>query len=437
MARMRSSVFTGLFVVALSVAAGAIALEGCGGSGDTTDFSTGNGGGDTDGSAGAAGGSAGSSGSAGAGGSSGAGGSAGAGGSSGAGGSAGAGGSGGAGGSAGAGGSSGAGGSAGAGGSGGAGGGDGGVTCPTNCPDGSYCDPTLGQCVSCTDTTRLVFGNPVKLGVSNGPGANQAFPRVQNDGQIWRMDYRYTEGNTNDQLATGGGYPFGSGTALSGAGINTSGVESGPLPLPPATPVPGVVGASTGYFLLFDSDRSGRREIYAAAGIGAATATAIPGAINQGSDDYHVAYAYKGASRFWWTSTRDFGGSTKTGLVSMDANGSTVVPVPIVLPLGCHTKTADLAPWVTPDGNLLFFHSQEWDPATGCQQTINGGQVRLYVVAVDPTTGLPLGTASEVTQIMNTSWRYQTPSLSPDMCALFFATDGGKNELDIYRATRM
>jgi hypothetical protein len=323
---------------------------------------------------------------------------------------------------------------------------DAGAACPT-CPDGSYCNPTTSQCVSCTDLSRFQFGAGTKIGASSGPGNNQVFPRAQSDGQGWRLLYRYTSPTNaaNSNIASSPNAPWASGTFPSGGGINTDALESGPLGLAPGTTVPGV--AANTYQVLFDrfsssGSGSGKRSIYAADGIDAGSATVLTGAINQGVDDYHVAYAYQTASpgpnRFYWTSTRPSSTGSVTALRTMPAGGGTVTTVAILMPSGCHSRTQDMAPWITPDGTRLLFHSQEQDQTASCGTPLYSGQQRLYWITVDPSTGAPAGgvKAVDLTGMVGGSGQFQTPSLTPDMCALLYASDGGGSDYDLFQATR-
>src|SRR5262249_41336469 len=92
-------------------------------------------------------------------------------------------------------------------------------TCP-QCKDTEDCNTQRQTCTPCTDLNRLVFGSPKKLAVSDGPGQNQAFPRVHLDGLVPRMVYQFESAANGTDLATSTEWVTTAGTPL--AQINSS-----------------------------------------------------------------------------------------------------------------------------------------------------------------------------------------------------------------------
>jgi len=100
---------------------------------------------------------------------------------------------------------------------------------------------------------------------------------------------------------------------------------------------------------------------------------------------------------------------------------------------GCNRRGSDATPWVTPDGLLLLFRSIEIDAA--CATQVDSSD--LWYARLDDQ-GQPLGPATAITDVNMAAWDDSDPTLSPDLCWLYYATDQGPPtfEYDVRRAPR-
>jgi hypothetical protein len=321
--------------------------------------------------------------------------------------------------------------------------GEGSAGCGT-CTDTQYCNPVTGRCTDCSDLSRLEFGPPdIILPVSNGPGNDQIFPRVGvTANQVEAMVYEYTDTvSTNTELASTTAWTTTQGTELP-TSINNS-LQSGPLLLPPGTSLFGATADPGSALLLYDNPASGKSQIWSAsAGTSGGTIALLQGNINvTGSENSHVAVALgaPNGGRVWWVTSRSIGPALIQGLVTMPLNNASapVVNVPLDGDNGCHCTDLDVEPWVTPDGSVLFFSCVENDPASGCNTTLDNGHKHLYRTSLDPSTGLQVpGTTAAISAANLLGHDDRTPSLSPNMCSLYFSSARRTTNFDILVSRR-
>jgi hypothetical protein len=93
---------------------------------------------------------------------------------------------------------------------------------------------------------------------------------------------------------------------------------------------------------------------------------------------------------------------------------------------------------VTADGTLLVFRSLPMDAEC---QPVDGAATDLYLAALQPSTGLPLAPAVAREEANDTGGESTEtdPSFSPDLCTLYFASDGGDAggfDFRLFRAAR-
>lgn len=324
--------------------------------------------------------------------------------------------------------SSGSGGAGGSGGSGGAAGGDAGHGCQP-CGSGEYCQVSTGKCVGCGDLSKLDFGPPEPLSaVNKNPAGGLRFPRVAGpDGSA--LVYVAA----NNTMTPAGRQIWFAPNPDSGFGARASDSSwsaSGPLFVQFD-----YVKSTTSHFLYdkVDTTGSGARDLYATE-LGSGTVQSsgsLGGPFNsaQGADDYSIAVA-PDVHRAWWMSDR--GNSGRQLLTfSWDPLG-TPQSVNLFDQNDCQRAGDDATPWVTPDGSVLLYSATRLD--AGCHPANSSRRV-LYWIKLDKTTGRPaFGTRGQ--PLLESDGADATdPSLSRDLCTLYYAADDGKG-FKLYRAPR-
>jgi len=85
-------------------------------------------------------------------------------------------------------------------------------------------------------------------------------------------------------------------------------------------------------------------------------------------------------------------------------------------------------------GTLLLFSNASLD---GDCKANDGGATDLFAAPLGKD-GLPLAAATALSSLNNTGGMSQEtdPSLSPDACAIYFASDNGTGDFDLYKAPR-
>lgn len=327
-------------------------------------------------------------------------------------------------------GAAGGGGTAGAGGTSGSSGTDGGTACSGDsaCGAGHYCGDD-SQCHDCGDTTSFHFGKPEALDHINSahPDDWLRYPRAVGDhGLIYTVEGVY--GWTRAIWVTD---DF---TSSAGAEASTSKDGNG-APLIAAPPASGALSTYNFYFDYAIPNTLNREIIGATIDSNGNTtqAAALPAPINDTNSNFSFALA-SSAGRAWWSSDR-VTGIFKYQLFTasvLGAGSATATQVSLTTaPANCPLDVADPSPWATPDGKLLLFDSSEH--YTDCNNT--NAPLDMFVARPD-SSGKVSQQAEEIDvdlQNINDS----QPSLSPDMCWLYFASDrNGAKSTRLYRAHR-
>jgi hypothetical protein len=317
-------------------------------------------------------------------------------------------------------------------GNGGGGSGSGGSPPTCICEPGEYCQVTTNTCRLCSDFSRLAFAAPEKIAtISSSTAGQQRFPRVGAS----ETELFYRAGPSGDEkIWQTPDYTAGYGTVASEGGQ----IDSGALFLG--------VGAEPN--LIFDrvETQTTRRVVTATWNGTLSNMQLAPVPLNPdsgASSDYSIAVAGSpggNASRAFWMSTR-FGAGPSLVTAELTAADAEVVSLMIPTPGGltCSRSGADATPWVTPNGDFMLFRAFPMDD--NCQPT-DGDATDLYAAILVPGTGQPppATTAIPLADVnRSTGSSSETdPSLSADLCALYYASDSGEGvyEFDIFRAVR-
>jgi hypothetical protein len=84
----------------------------------------------------------------------------------------------------------------------------------------------------------------------------------------------------------------------------------------------------------------------------------------------------------------------------------------------------------------MFLRAEPLDDAC---QPLEAGATDLYVVPLEPTTGMPTQPALALASVSAVGSTETDPSLSPDLCTLYFASDvgsTGRQDFKLFRAPR-
>ena len=293
-----------------------------------------------------------------------------------------------------------------------------------DCAAGSYCQTGTKTCRSCADFSVLEFAAPEKLATLSQTG-NQRFPRPASSGS----DLFYRSGTDGTPAL------WYAPTPISGVGrmlfmAADSGVDSGPLFAPKFSP------PQNFYFDRFDPMTKLRQIMYAtwAAGIISKPAAATP--LNGGNDDFSIAIAATPRRAYWMSSRNKL--PAPELLWATFGTGATM---PAVLDLKmkagagtCPRLGDDATPWVNADGTLLLFRSESVND--NCKPN-DSGAFDLFAAPLS-ATGTPLGPAVALSSLNNTGGgsNETDPALSVDSCTIYFASDSGKGDYDLYSAAR-
>lgn len=306
---------------------------------------------------------------------------------------------------------------------------------PEGCGPGEYCAAS-GECTSCTEVgdEGFLFDTPVMIPLGNQ--SVKLFPRVRNEpGGGHRMVYSSRVSGDNYDIATSvddSEGVWGNGVIATGTGINTVNPELGPMLMPSNKVVPATPAVVAGA-LVFDSLESANvRKAFAANNFGAISRSQVN--LDDEGDTFSVAIAHALSApyRYWFMSRRSISGVNVNRMYTRRLPDPSTT-VSIVLYPGCTvptTTTTDLAPWVTPDGKYLFFNTI-YDPNESCNQ---GTVIRSFYARLNTSTG-QLAEPPVWLNVMGVGINVKTPSLSPDMCTLYFAADA-VGHLEIYSARR-
>jgi hypothetical protein len=294
-----------------------------------------------------------------------------------------------------------------------------------NCAAGSYCPEGTKTCSLCSQFSQLDFAAPEKLAtISQSQAGNERFPRAASAG----TDLFYRAG------AEGKPSIWYAATPISGVGralFAALGADSGPLFSPNFSP-------PQNFFFDRVNAMTGMRQIMYgtwANGVLSDTPKVAPAPINGDTGDYSVAIAADVHRAYWMR------GSAKAADLVWAAFGSNAT-MPAVLDLevqvGVGKKCArlgdDATPWVNAAGTLLLFRSESMDDT--CQPN-DSGAYDLFATPLGKD-GMPLTPGTPLSNLNNTGGTSNETdaSLSEDSCTIYFASDGGKGDFDLYRAAR-
>ena len=286
------------------------------------------------------------------------------------------------------------------------------------CAQTEYC--RNGECLPCAELSTLDFGEPELL--LDSPQFSLRFPR--DGGAPGSLFYRAGDDGAGHIHHTPSSTTLGS--LVGNPDVNQ---QSGAL---------FVGGLDPTFNVIFDETNQGNRSARAALWNGTTLSSQMempPPLSPSGFEEYSVAAAAT-TGRLFWMSTRD-GTALRTGIFE-SGNGDIVnIDVPKRTGSGtCVRDGADATPWVTPDGRRMFFRAFPLDDAC---QPLDAATTDLFVVPLEPTTGMPVQPALALASLNEVGTTDTDPSLSPNFCTLYFASDrgsAGSSDFKLYRATR-
>jgi hypothetical protein len=200
-----------------------------------------------------------------------------------------------------------------------------------------------------------------------------------------------------------------------------------------------VDGVDPRFNLIFDQISSGERHVRGATWNGSALTaeTEMPSPLSGSSWQEYSPAAASVTRRFYWMSTRDNMLELRTGVIETGEDEVVTIEVPKRVGTGtCPLPGNDATPWVTPDGRRMFLRAEPLDDAC---QPLEAGATDLYVVPLEPTTGMPTQPALALASVSAVGSTETDPSLSPDLCTLYFASDvgsTGRQDFKLFRAPR-
>lgn len=286
---------------------------------------------------------------------------------------------------------------------------------------GHYCTQA-GVCRDCSDLSTVAFRPPQKLPVSTL--LDDRFPRRAESGG--GMYFRSGDNIVFVSDPTNGAAPP---TQLP-APVNSGGqVASGPLN------VSGMFGIDRNF--VWDRTEAGpgtKRSLSAMTVAGAQLPAGdfllLPPPFNgnTGSSDYSVAIA-SDAPRFWWMTDRSGEAKLVTGRADAASNVTEVELT--IAPDGCSRIGNDATLWSTPAGDIVLFRAIELAPGS-CTPVDDVHDLHLAVMGSD---GKPLAEAVPLRDVNINGSDETDPSLSPDLCELYFARDTN-GDYELFRAER-
>jgi len=299
-------------------------------------------------------------------------------------------------------------------------GGGGKPTVGCDCTVGEYCQDGTTKCRKCADFSRLEFGTAQKLGTL--ALSIERFPRSAGIGsQLF-----YVSGAPDQARILYTAAP------VSGAGVTLTPptqVESGPL----------YVNGYAEQNLFFDRQQPDGRKLMMATWTAPDLRTAdalVPAPINaSGFDDYSIAIS-PNTGHVYWMSTRNGAPELLWQPTSLSAPPAPA-PLDLKLKVGsaeCARSGDDATPWVNLAGTLLLFSNPSLNDS--CEPNDSGAS-DLYAAPLNKE-GTAAGSAIALGSLNVTGGtsRETDPSLSPDSCAIYFASDNGTRNFDLYRAPR-
>jgi len=289
-----------------------------------------------------------------------------------------------------------------------------------DCVAGEYCQDGTNKCRKCTDFTRLEFGAPQKL-LAQGAGSIERFARLTGTGSA----LFYVSGAPDKSTILYTPSPVsGTGTPVNPMMMM---VESGPL----------FLRGFAEQNLFFDRLQEGHRKLRMALWTPPTLVNDQPiDSLNDpNADDYSIAIS-PSTKNVYWMSTRN--GATE---LLWQPTSMMPPPAPAMLELKVKAGTAECArsgvdatPWVNLAGTVLLFRNPSLNES--CEVN-DSGATDLFAVPLN-SDGTPKGAATALASLNKTGgMSIETdPSLSADACTMYFASDNGTGDFDLYKAPR-
>ncbi len=223
-------------------------------------------------------------------------------------------------------------------------------------------------------------------------------------------------------------------TPVSGIGrplLASTGADSGPLYAPKFSP-------PQNFFFDRLNVATGQRQILAATWMEAALTNVIvaPAPLNSANGDFSVAIAADVRRAYWMSGrlknpTPDLVWAT----FGSSATEPSVLGLEVRVGAGkCPRSGTDATPWVNAAGTLLLFRSQSVNDK--CEPSDSGAYDLFAAPLAKDGTPLEPGIALSALNTTGGMRSETDPSLSVDSCTAYFASDDGKGNFDLYRASR-
>ena len=298
-----------------------------------------------------------------------------------------------------------------------------------SCGAGTYCQNGANKCRSCADFSRLEFAAPEPLStLSHAAGSIERFPRSAGNAS----SLFYTEDAvTHRELWYAAAPTSGIGSALQDNSSPLLGNDSGPLL------APGFVDKN----FFFDRVQlmTGLRKImvgnWSAGALTQVTAATEPTNMAE-SDDYSFAAAPSAGHAYWMSTRSGTPQLTWESIAEMSMAAPDVLPLKIKIGANadCDRLGDDATPWVNLAGTLLLFSAESMSDT--CEPNDSHAH-DLFAVPL-AKSGLSASPAIPLSALNNTGGGSDEtdPSLSPDSCSVYFASDNGSGDYDLYRAAR-
>lgn len=318
--------------------------------------------------------------------------------------------------------------------------GDGGAACVEwkQCGAGEYC--VQGRCQRCSDLESisapgdLVFAEPEPLTPTNADAGLYflRYPRIFGE----PPQLTYTRDYFGGQLWFTEDFGQSAGAPMTGELDVVDAGENGGLKVDWVLP-----GSLSGLNFFFNrnehSEGGGLRvELYGAVIDAAGTATRVvrlPAPFNGPLGGARSSYALAlSRAHAFWTINND--GSLDVHTFSMKLGAETPTEIQFELPGGCVLGEFEYGLWAAPDAPWLFFSARERN--AGCK-TLAAEPFDVFAVKLNDA-GLPDGPAVSVAGVSQPGVLDMDPSLSPDACWLYFASDRDTPKtLRLFRAHRV
>jgi len=291
-----------------------------------------------------------------------------------------------------------------------------------DCGAGEYCQDGTSKCQKCADFSRLEFGTPQKLSTLSQSSSSERFARPAATGSA----LFYVSGALdNSKILYAASPASGVGTPVTLPTV----VESGAL----------FVSGFSDQNLFFDRRQSGARELRMGSWTASALLTKdapVPEPINApDSDDYSIAIS-PNTGHVYWMSTRN---GMPELLWQPTSMGDKTAPAVLDLKIKagtaqCARSGEDATPWVNLAGTVLLFRNPSLNE--GCEPN-DSGATDLFAAPLN-SDGTPRAAATALASLNNVGGMSTEtdPTLSGDACTIYFATDGGTGDFDLYKASR-